>query len=258
MDMRRLMTLALFVVLAASVPLAAQHGGGHGSGGGHGGFSGHSGFSGGGGHAAGGHSFSGARSGAGFAPRSYSSGRSFRSANSRGFGSRNFNHQRNSGVGLRLRTYGYRNNCYGYGCGWGSGYGYPYLGGGVDPYWWWDSSSSDEDQQNQMGLANEMNAQGLDEQRMRQQGDQGSYPRSAPPAPHQPERSEAVLPTVLVFHDQHKEEVNNYAIIGLTLWVLDPQHKQRVPLSDLDLAATAQANDDRGVEFRLPGAGAGQ
>ncbi len=257
MDMRRLMSLALFGILAASLPLAAQRGGGgHGSGGGHGGFAGHSGFSGGGGHASGGHAFSGTRGGA--SPRSYSSARSYRSGNSRAFASRNFN-RRNGGVGLRLRTYG-RNNCYGYGCGWGwgYGYGYPYVGGGVDPYWWWDSSSYDDDQQNQMGLANEMNAQSLDEQRMRQQDDQDSYARSAPPAPHRPERTEAVLPTVLVFHDQHKEEVNNYAIIGLTLWVLDPQHKQRVPLADLDLAATAQANDDRGVEFRLPGAGAGQ
>jgi len=242
--MRRLMTFALFGILAASVPLAAQRGVGHGSVGGHGGFAGHS---------AGGHAFSGARGGAGFAPRASSRSRSFRSANSRGFGSRNFNHRRNSGVGLRLRTRGFRNNCFGFGCGWG----YPYLGGGVDPYWW-DSSSYDDDQQNQMGLANEMNTQSLDEPRMRQQGDQDFYARSAPPAPRQPERTEAVLPTVLVFHDQHKEEVNNYAIIGLTLWVLDPQHKQRVPLSDLDLAATAQANDDRGVEFRLPGAGAGQ
>jgi hypothetical protein len=255
MDMRRLITLALFGILAASVPLAAQRGGGHGSVGGHGGFAGHSGFSGGGGHAVGGHAFSGARGGAGFAPRSYARGRSFRSTNSRGFGSRNFNHRRDSGVGLRLRTRGFRNNCFGFGCGWG--YGYPYLGGGVDPYWW-DSSSYDDDQQNQMGLANEMNPQSPDEQPMHQQGDPGSYARSAPPAPHQPERIEAVLPTVLVFHDQHKEEVQNYAIIGLTLWVLDPQHKERVPLSDLDLAATAQANDDRGVEFRLPGAGVGQ
>ena len=256
MDMRRLLTIALFGILAASVPLAAQHGGGHGSSGGHGGFAGHSGFSGGGAHAAGGHAFSGTRGGGGFAPRSYSRGRSFRSANSRGFGSRNFNRRRNSSVGLRLRTRGFRNNCFGFGCGWG--YGYPYLGGGVDPYWWDSSSYYDDDQQNQTGLANEMNAQGPDQQRMLEQGDPNMYARSAPPAPHQPERTEAVLPTVLVFHDQHKEEVNNYAIIGLTLWVLDPQHKQRVPLSDLDLAATAQANDDRGVEFRLPGVGAGQ
>jgi hypothetical protein len=252
--MRRLMTLALFGILAASVPLAAQRGGGHGSVGGHGGFAGHSGFSGGGGHSAGGHAFSGARGGAGFAPRSSSRSRSFRTANSRGFASRNFNHRRNSGVGLRLRTRGFRNNCFGFGCGWG----YPYLGGGVDPYWW-DSSSYDDDQQNQNGLANEMNPQSQDQQGMREQGDPDMYARSAPPfRPHQPEHTDPGTPTVLIFRDQHKQEVENYAIVGQTLWTFSPQLTKKIPLSDLDLPATTKANEDRGVDFRLPGVNEGQ
>jgi hypothetical protein len=266
--MRRLVAIAALLVLAGSTQLQAQRGGGgHASAGGHGGFSGHSSF---GGGFSGGHAFSGAHSASGFAPRSFSSGRSFsgRSVNrssfnrpsfSRGLNSRNFNR---SGVGVRIRSYGYGNRCYGYGCGWGYGgwgYGYPYLYGGVDPYWWWDSDSSyDQDQQNQIGLANEMNQQSLDEQRMRQQGDQDVYARSAPRPPQPTERTEADPATVLIFRDQHKQEINNYAIVGQTLWNFSPQRTQKIPLSSLDLPATEKANADRGVDFHLPGANEGQ
>jgi len=249
--MRRLMCIAVFLVFAASLQLEAQRGGGHGSAGGHGGFAGHSSFG-------GGHSFGGARSPSSFSPRSYAGGRSYSRPLSRGaFNSRAFNR---SGVGLRIRTYPrFRSNCfgYGYGCGWG--YGYPYLGGGVDPYWWWDSDSSyDQDQQNQMGLANEMNQQSLAEQQMRWQGDQDAYARFAPPPPRAPERTEAAPATVLVFRDQHQQEVQNYAIVGQTMWVFAPQHTEKIPLSELDLPATTKANDDRGVDFRVPGANEGQ
>ena len=130
---------------------------------------------------------------------------------------------------------------------------------GFDPYWWWDSGSSyDQDKQNQIGLANEMNQQSLDEQRMREQGDQDIYARSAPPPPREAERTEVAPATVLVFRDQRKREVQNYAIVGQTLWNFAPQHTEKIPLSDLDLPATTKANDERGVDFRLPGAHEGQ
>jgi hypothetical protein len=156
---------------------------------------------------------------------------------------------------VRFRSYGYGNRCYGYGCG--LGYGYPYLGGGVDPYWWWNSGSYDQDQQDQTGLANEMNQQSLDEQRMREQGDQDAYARSAPPPPHQAERTEVSPASVLVFRDQHKQEVQNYAIVGQTIWTFG-QRTEKIPLSDLDLPATTKANDERGVDFRVPGGSDGQ
>jgi hypothetical protein len=177
---------------------------------------------------------------------------------SRGLNSRNFNHSR----GFGFRSFGLRNYCYGYRCG----YGYPWLGGAFDPYWWWDSGSSyDDDQENQMGLANEMNAQSLYDQRMydqrmQQQGDQDLYVRSAPARQpkRQEDRTEVVPPTVLVFHDQHKQEVENYAIVGQTLWNFSSQRTEKIPISSLDLPATTKANEDRGVDFRLPGANEGQ
>jgi hypothetical protein len=249
--MRRLMAVAAFLVLAASVQLYAQHGGGHGSAGGHAGFSSHGSFS---GHSS---AFSGSHSS--FAPRSNSRGSSsFHSPASR-YNSR----ARNSSRSLRLRTYGngFRNNCYGYPC---RGYGNPWGYGAFDPNWWWDNSGSDfdYDQQYQTGLANEMNQQSLDEQRMRQQGDQDLYARSAPPPPHQrsehEEINEAAPATVLVFRDEHKQEIHNYAIVGQTLWNFNPQHTQKIPLSDLDIPATTKENDERGVDFRVPGPPVGQ
>jgi hypothetical protein len=59
--------------------------------------------------------------------------------------------------------------------------------------------------------------------------------------------------TALVFRDQHVEEVHNYAIAGGTLWVLNDQAAKKIPLAQLDLAATVKMNDDRGVDFQVPG-----
>jgi hypothetical protein len=58
--------------------------------------------------------------------------------------------------------------------------------------------------------------------------------------------------TALVFRDQHVLEVRNYAISGGTLWVMGEQGAKKIPLSQLDLDATAKMNDDRGVDFQIP------
>ena len=63
--------------------------------------------------------------------------------------------------------------------------------------------------------------------------------------------------TLLVFKDGHQLEVDNYAIIGDTLFDLSEGHHRKVPLAELNLTATAQKNDDRGVDFVLP-PGSGQ
>jgi hypothetical protein len=73
---------------------------------------------------------------------------------------------------------------------------------------------------------------------------------SSPAAP-----SEAAAdspPTVLVFKDGHQLELENYAIVGTTLYDLTEGHRRKISLSDLDLTATSQQNDDRGVDFHLP------
>jgi hypothetical protein len=56
----------------------------------------------------------------------------------------------------------------------------------------------------------------------------------------------------LIFRDQHKLEIQNYAIVGQTLWIFSPQRAEKIPLSNLDLTATAKANDERGLSFKIP------
>jgi hypothetical protein len=70
-------------------------------------------------------------------------------------------------------------------------------------------------------------------------------PPEATPTPSQPQ-------TLLVFKDGHQLEVENYAIVGSTLYDLTEGHRRRIGLSDLDLVATAKQNDDRGIDFRVP------
>jgi hypothetical protein len=257
--MRRLAAIAAFALFLA-VPLWAQHGGGHGGGGGHaGGF---------GGHAGGSISHSGSFSGShangfsGHAARSFSPPASTHNFSSRGYSGGPYLHH--GGVGVRIGTYGYGNGCYGYLCR-GNGYGYyPWGWGYYDPSWWWDNSSNDDSSQD-VATAAEMNRENLEEQRMLRQeqsdGDQDSY-SSRYDGPRRPYNGDPQTPekkgapifanTVLVFRDKHEQEVENYAIVGDTLWSFAPQHTQKIALDDLDLAATKKANEDRGMTFSLP------
>ena len=290
--MRRLMFIPAFALFLA-VPLWAQHGGGgHGGGGGHagGGFGGgHAGFSGGHSSSGGSHVSGGVRSaprvggvspgiarGPAFSPRT-STTRAFSRPLNRPFLHDSFR-------GSRGRTYGYRNGCYGYVCrgygAYGSYYGsyYPWAYGYYDPYWYdpywfWDSDSSDSSGSDNgydqdVAAAAETNRQNLaqqaeEQEMMRQEqadGDQDIYARAVPLRPVQHEAAGApILPdTMLVFRDQHKLEVRNYAIVGQTLWSFGGQRTEKIPLSDLDLPATQKANEERGVTFRVPAGGEGQ
>lgn len=63
---------------------------------------------------------------------------------------------------------------------------------------------------------------------------------------------EELAPTILVYRDNRREEVKNYAIVGDTLYAFLPHERKKIPLSDLDLPATIKVNDERGVDFRVP------
>ena len=62
----------------------------------------------------------------------------------------------------------------------------------------------------------------------------------------------ALPPTELVFRDKHTEEVQNYAIVGQTFWILNADKARKIPIAQLDIPATQKANEDRGVDFQLP------
>jgi hypothetical protein len=46
--------------------------------------------------------------------------------------------------------------------------------------------------------------------------------------------------------------VHNYALTGSTLYALDGESRQEIPLSLLNVPATVEANRAAGVDFALP------
>ncbi len=58
--------------------------------------------------------------------------------------------------------------------------------------------------------------------------------------------------TVFIFKDGHQVETKNYAIMSGTLFDFSGKTLKKIQLDDLDSAATQKANDDRGVQVKLP------
>jgi hypothetical protein len=131
-------------------------------------------------------------------------------------------------------------------------YGYPYYGYGYDGGYYDNGDAQNyapEDEYN--GGPTIFDRRGP-----------GYVPRPPEPEASADERSSAAAPeatseqsppTLLVFKDGHELEVENYAIVGSTLYDLTEGHRRKVALSDLDLTATLKQNDDRGIDFHLAG-----
>jgi hypothetical protein len=81
---------------------------------------------------------------------------------------------------------------------------------------------------------------------------QGPYqgPNEGPPqvAPVHPQPA-----TVLIFKDgRPPQKVHNYALTGSTLYALDGDLRQEIPLALLNVPATVETNRAAGVDFSLP------
>jgi len=252
--MRRWFGIAAFNLILLTLPAWAQHGGGHASG------------SGSAAHSAGfaGHSSGFASHSSGFASRSIGTGVSASVSHYSGYSSvgagRSFS--RNSGSRVRIgdRHFGGHDfDRHRFHHGWRSYYPYyayyPY--GLYYPYYGWDMGNNYR-QEDDSADANagqyyappssedsglQRDVQTLSGKIDRLQADVEA--RNRPKTDQEPS-------TALVFRDQHVEEVRNYAISGGTLWVLSAQAAKKIPLAQLDLAATAKMNDDRGVDFQVP------
>jgi hypothetical protein len=244
--MRRWLAIsALSTVLA--VPSMAQHGGSRG-----GGSMGHAGFSSSGFH--GGALSSGFRGGASVNASPHFGSRFVTGVHPPSF---------HSGVGFRRPFFGpgrFRNRFF-WASGWPGFYGYYGYPGFYDDFY---SSADDYPSYDNSASAyyaaqNDMAQQQQDIDRLedevarlreqRQTGSPESGDASISQLRNKPEVS---TPTVLVFRDKHTQEVQNYAIVGGTIWVFSEQRATKLPLSWLDLEATAKANDDRGVDFEIP------
>jgi hypothetical protein len=219
--MRRWLAVAALGTAFLALPAWGQRGGGRASGG----FAGHSGFSG-GGHAMGARGFPGVQRG-----------------------------NVNLVIGSFGRPgFGYRRGRYGRGWSYGW-YGYPYYGWGYGD----DSYSSDSSQSypvydySNAYAENDRQQAAID--RLEAEVDRLREEREAREAKSsnaaQTSKS-AVPPTELVFRDKHTEEVQNYAIVGQTFWILNAEKARKFPIAQLDIPATQKANEDRGVDFQLP------
>jgi hypothetical protein len=165
----------------------------------------------------------------------------------------NGDHDRDGDRDGRHHRYYYRYR-YGYNYGYPY-YSYPYYG--YDPFW--DSSSSYDSsdqyyQQNQQ-LSQQVNELSNEIAQLREEQQIRAYapsPTTQQTPPQTAAKAEVSPTTVLVFHDQHREEISNYAVVGRTVWVFNQERARKIPLAELDVPATIKVNDDRGIDFNVP------
>jgi hypothetical protein len=221
--MRRSFLIAAFVAALAVAPLWAQMRGGHG------GFTaGHPGFS------TGSFGFTSAR--VGFTP----------STNFFFNGGFRFGHNPRSNFFFNRSPFFSGHRRYNYSSYYG-GYYYPYYS---YPYTVVQSEPSTyypDEYYEQRGLRRDIDVLTGKVDRL-----QESLESRRPVAHEAPKPAEPQPSTILIFKDQHTREVTNYAIVGGTVWVLNEERADKIPLSDLDLEATTKFNDERGVGFQAP------
>jgi hypothetical protein len=80
-----------------------------------------------------------------------------------------------------------------------------------------------------------------------------ALPEPAPVKEVAPEPPQPQVATVLVYRDGRQLEVRNYAIVGDTLYAFGDAVSRKILLADLDLGATVRLNEERGVDFNVPG-----
>lgn len=138
----------------------------------------------------------------------------------------------------------------------GWGYGYSIYGG---YYPWLDTYSFDQEYAAGVSSVYQYNQQALIEQRLDRIEDRvdalldslQSRPPQAPPPPP-PAKPEPSSAATFVFRDGHSEQVQNYAIVGQTLWIFSEEHARKVPLAQINPEATDKANEQRGIDLHLP------
>jgi len=141
---------------------------------------------------------------------------------------------------------------------WWGAYAPAYWGGAYLPGYWDYNGNDNASAQLQAELANQQNLNAeLQQELMRQQAErsdaEAAAQQRASARPSVPAAHERPAPaTVLVFRDGRRQEVQNYAIVGNTLFDLEPNRTEKILLSQLDIPASIRANDERGVEFSLP------
>ena len=182
-------------------------------------------------------------------------GAAFVQSDLRGWFWRSWNRARHDGGGRWIA------GAYGYGYpGWG-GYPYPYV---IDPgfYDWGDSATLI------MGLVSWRREPGLCGSSSLPELWRCSEPPQEPIPTHgdnlhrrdlsmrdrlPPLTAPPLQPLTVIFKNgRAPETMQNYMVNGRRLTDLDQQHYEQIPLDQIDVAATEQANRARGLDFQVP------
>jgi hypothetical protein len=191
------------------------------------------------------------------------------SVTSLGFGHTGFGHVNNPGSGSHGNFHNpmfpgrpignprhHHGNDYPYYPVWGAYYGYPIFDSG-DAYQPNDTVDNAENPDEYRGGPTIFDRRGDGQyvpsrSARRSDLDQETLASVSQSAPGPPPELADQPQTILIFKDGHQASVDNYAIVGSTLYDLSSGKRHKIPLADLDLKATAQQNDDRGVDFEVP------
>ena len=103
------------------------------------------------------------------------------------------------------------------------------------------------------GGAHDAGVQGSDYPPPYPQQAYGQAPPVSPSRPEYPGATEEEQLTLIFRNGRAPQTMRNYMMDAKVLTDMDPQHFERIPLDEIDLAATAQVNRARGVDFTVPG-----
>jgi hypothetical protein len=149
--------------------------------------------------------------------------------------------------------YGYGQNCGAYPFAYWAApyyyptdYGAPYAGGGPEY-----NPADDPNVQAAMAAQNALVEQvhKLSDQVAQLQEGQQLRPPALPQAEPQAESLPPAIPITLILRDGQQLQVQNYAVMDHTFWDFTKQPTRKIPISSIDIAASAKATEAKGGEF---------
>jgi len=195
----------------------------------------------------------------GFAPRGFAPRSSTRTRFGRGFGfgsGFDGDFDRDDGFRDRDRFFHHRHGRFlfsDFGFGYYAapyGYGYPAYADYASPSYNQYAAAPDTNAINQAYQQGALEQQVTDlSNEVSQMRAELESPRAANAAPSRSAYAAAEPAITLVFRDGHRSQAQNYAIAGSTFWILNQSAAKKVPMSELDLAATRQVNQQNGIEL---------